>query len=199
VEKQGGCASSSPERRGHSTLIYARFQTDWLQLREADQDAHVRWPIRGRYAGLPFTKPGTTGSNSGLLCYRGTVPGPGGSQVKRVTRDVELSALRDLLDRPPRATVAFVDGGGVSLLPARARCSVTQHLFGVSLSAVPDLTGREVVLVIDDGPYWFELRGVSVRGIAAGVALPSGGGDLAWYAIEPRRVLAWDYGTIREE
>jgi hypothetical protein len=126
------------------------------------------------------------------------VPDPGASQGKRVTRDVEMSALRDLLDRPPRATVAFVDGGAVSLLPAGARCSVTKHLFGVLPAAAPDLAGREVVLVIDDGPYWFEARGISVRGIAARVEPPSGSGGLAWYVIEPRRVLAWDYGAIRE-
>ena len=116
-----------------------------------------------------------------------------------MTRDVEVSALRDLLERPPRATVTFVDGGAVSLSPARARCSVTKHLFGVSPAGAPDLADREVVLVIDDGPYWFELRGISVRGIAARVEPPNGGGGLAWYAIAPRRILAWDYGAIREE
>jgi hypothetical protein len=127
------------------------------------------------------------------------VPDPVESQAKRVTRDVEVSALRALLDRPPRATVAFVDGGAVSLLPARARCSVTKHLFGVLPAAAPELADREVVLVIDDGPYWFEARGISVRGIAARVEPPSGGGSLAWYAVAPRRVLAWDYGAVREE
>ena len=116
-----------------------------------------------------------------------------------MTRDVEVSALRDLLDHPPRATVTFVDGGAVSLLPARARCSVTKYLFGISPAAAPNLADQEVVLVMDDGPYWFEARGISVRGIAAGVEPPSGGDGLAWYAIAPRRVLAWDYGAIREE
>jgi prepilin-type processing-associated H-X9-DG protein len=116
-----------------------------------------------------------------------------------VTRDVEVSALRDLLDHPSRATVAFVDGNAVSLLPARARCSATKHLFGVASATAPDLADREVVLVIDAGPYWFEARGISVRGIAARVEPSSRDGDLVWYTIEPRRVLAWDYGAIREE
>jgi hypothetical protein len=126
------------------------------------------------------------------------VRNPGESQAKRVTRDVEVSAVRDLLDHPLRATVAFVDGGAASLLPARARFSASKHLFGVSPAAALDLADREVVLVIDDGPYWFELRGISVRGVTARVEPPSGGG-LVWYAIAPRRVLAWDYGAIREE
>jgi hypothetical protein len=56
------------------------------------------------------------------------------------------------------------------------------------------------VLVIDDGRYWFQLRGVSVRGIANRIDTPAGAAaQLAWYAVETRRVLAWDYGAVREE
>lgn len=123
------------------------------------------------------------------------------TKTGRVTRDVAVSAVPDLLDHPPRATVAFVDGGAVDLLPARARCRGDTHLFGVLPDAAPDLQNCEVVLVIDDGPYWFELRGISVRGVAARVEPPGDGGAerLVWYAIEPRRVLAWDYGSIRWE
>ena len=118
-----------------------------------------------------------------------------------MTRDVEPSAVRDLLDRPPRATVAFVDRDAVDLLPVRARCSAGAYLFGVPADASPDLKNREVVLLIDAGPYWFELRGISVRGVAERVDPPEHGeaGRFAWYAIAARRVLAWDYGAIREE
>ena len=120
---------------------------------------------------------------------------------KRVTRDVEPAALRQLLDSPPRATVAFLEAGAVELLPARARCAAGVHLFGVLLDAAPDLARREVLLDVDDGMYWFELRGISVRGVARRVDSPESEAArrLAWYAIEPRRVLAWDYGAIREE
>jgi hypothetical protein len=118
---------------------------------------------------------------------------------KAVTRDVEPAAVRDLLDDPPRATVAFVDGEAVELLPVRARFSADTHRFGVLAGDAPGLEGREVVLVRDDGAYWFELRGISVRGVARRLDPPEPGeaGGLAWYAIEPRRVLAWDYGTVR--
>ena len=120
--------------------------------------------------------------------------------AKRVTRDVDPAAVRQLLDHPPRATVAFVDGEAVELLPALARPDGDVRLVGVLLDAAPDLHDREVLLVIDDGMYWFELRGISVRGVARRVDPPgSGAARLAWYAIEPRRVLAWDYGAIREE
>ena len=76
-----------------------------------------------------------------------------------------------------------------------------RHLFGVDADSAPALDQQEVVLLVDDGPYWFQLRGVSVRGIAVPVDPPLGDEPeaLAWYAIEARRVLAWDYGAIREE
>lgn len=120
---------------------------------------------------------------------------------KQVTRDVPVAVMRHLLAHPRRATVAFVDDAAVELLPARFRFSADAYLFGVRGGDTGiDLTNREVVLLIDDGEYWFELRGVSVRGVAMRVDPPEGEPDrLVWHAVEPRRVLAWDYGTIREE
>lgn len=127
--------------------------------------------------------------------------GVGAAGDKRVTRDVSLSSLQDLLESPPRATVAFTDGGVVDILPARARCTADTHQFGVIADTAPNLDQSEVVLVVDAGSNsWFELRGFSVRGVAVRLqAPPSEATDLAWYAIEPRRILAWDYGALREE
>jgi hypothetical protein len=122
----------------------------------------------------------------------------GGPAAQRVTRDVELSAVPDLLKTPPRATVAHVQDEEVDVLPVRAHCAADVYAFGVRGGSC-DFAGREVVLVIDDGSYWFELRGVSVRGIATRIdAPPQAAMGLTWYAIEARRVLAWDYGSIRE-
>src|SRR5436309_3115623 len=104
--------------------------------------------------------------------------------AQRITRDVEPSALRDLLDRPPRATVAFVAAGAADLLPARADVAGERSRFGVPAGRAPDLAGHGGVLVIDDGPYFSGLRGVSVRGIAAPADAPPGRNapDLVWYA-----------------
>lgn len=117
-----------------------------------------------------------------------------------VTRDVEPSSLGDLLEHPPRATVAFVDRREAEVVPARARYHAGTYRFGVRPEVATGLDGREVLLVMDDGQYWFELRGISVRGVARRVERADAGeaDALAWYAIEPRRVLAWDYGTLRE-
>lgn len=122
------------------------------------------------------------------------------SEAPRATRDVEPSALTDLLEHPPRAAVAFVDRDEVDVLPVQARCRADTYCFGVLPEIAPDFENQEVVLVIDDGPYWFELRGMSVRGLARRIdrADPSEMKVLAWYAVEPRRALAWDHGTIRE-
>jgi len=115
-----------------------------------------------------------------------------------VTRDVDPSSLQDLREGPPRATVAFVDRDEAIVLPVRARYRADTYGFGVPGDLA--LENREVVLVIDDGPYWFDLRGISVRGVARRLerAEPGETDALAWYAIEPRRILAWDYAAMRE-
>lgn len=115
--------------------------------------------------------------------------------VRRVIRDVDPTEVRDLLEHPPRATLAFTAAGEVEVLPVRAVVRDGVDTFAVRPDA-PDLADREVVLVRDDGPYYFQLRGVTVRGIAR--RAPHESGNVIWYSIEPRRVLAWDYGAMRD-
>lgn len=126
---------------------------------------------------------------------RKSVRGP----VRTVTRNVEPSTLEDLREHPSRATVAFIDLGQTEVLPAVVRYRADTYRFGVQ-PGIADLGNREVVLVIDDGAYWFELRGISVRGVTRRIerAEPGDTDALAWYAIEPRRILAWNYGALRE-
>jgi hypothetical protein len=102
--------------------------------------------------------------------------------ARRVTRDVAPEALRDLLDRPPRASMAFVRAGAPNVLPARVRMSGQRQLFAIDADAAPALEQREIVLLVDDGPYWCQLRGVSVRRIAVPVDPPLGDEPqaLAW-------------------
>jgi hypothetical protein len=121
-----------------------------------------------------------------------------GSPGERVTRDVEPDALHDLLEQPPRATIAFVRDGCPAVLPARASVD-GGHRFAVRKDDAPELDGHEVVLLIDDGPFWFQLRGISVRGIARRAAPPADvpAAQVVWYAIEARRILAWDYAKVR--
>jgi hypothetical protein len=111
-----------------------------------------------------------------------------------VTRDVALDAVRDLLARPPRASVTFVDDDGrVAIVPVRARFVDDRPFIGLPADG-PDLAGREIVVLVDDGPWWFRLRGASFRGVARRDADAEG---VVWWAVAPKRVLAWDYGMIR--
>jgi hypothetical protein len=78
---------------------------------------------------------------------------------------------------------------------------VASRLVPDARACYPPAVADTPLLVIDDGPYWFELRGVSVRGIASRVDAPPGAAavQLAWYTVGTGRVLAWDYGAVREE
>src|SRR5262249_59552407 len=109
-------------------------------------------------------------------------------------------AVEDRRGRPPRGTVAFVDRTTIDLRPAQVRCSADTYQFGVLADACDDLDGREVVLMIDDGPYWFQLRGISVRGSARHIDPPATQEHkaLVRYVIEAQRILACDYAAIRE-
>jgi len=113
---------------------------------------------------------------------------PGGvADTPRTTRDVTPADVADVVADPRRATVTFVDDGEPAIVPVRARREGDRWRFA---TAAPTLDDREVVLLLDDGDWWFELRGVSVRGVARR------DGD-GWYTVEPGRVLAWSYGSLR--
>lgn len=122
----------------------------------------------------------------------------GGARPRQVTRDVDLTRVADLLTTPRRVSVAFVDNGRIDVWPAGIAARLTEFRFAVARDC-PDLGEREVVLLIDDGSHWFELRGISVRGAARKVDAPGAdpNDDAAWYEIAARRVLAWDYGSLR--
>ena len=117
--------------------------------------------------------------------YRAT---PGGvADIPRTTRDVTPADVADVVADPRRASVTFVDGGEPAIVPVRARREGDRWRFA---APAPALNDREVVLLLDDGDWWFELRGVSVRGAARR-------NSDGWYTVEPRRVLAWSYGSLR--
>jgi hypothetical protein len=113
-----------------------------------------------------------------------------------IIRDVEASAVADLASAPPRAALAATVGGEIQLLPIRL--SVTDPAHPASSprtvqvpQGTPDLDGHNVVVVADDGPQWFRLRSLTVRGTAIAA------GDRS-YRVTPQRVVAWDYGSLRD-
>jgi Pyridoxamine 5'-phosphate oxidase len=112
-----------------------------------------------------------------------------------ITRDVEASAVADLALAPPRAALSAVVDDVIHLMPislsiqAPADPASSPRLVQVPEDA-PDLADRNVVVIADDGPQWFRLRSLTIRGTAIAA------GDRS-YHVTPMRVVAWDYGSLR--
>jgi nitroimidazol reductase NimA-like FMN-containing flavoprotein (pyridoxamine 5'-phosphate oxidase superfamily) len=120
--------------------------------------------------------------------------------VKRITLNVDLEEVRDLLERVPRACVAFADDEGPRVEPVAFVFKDERYLFGMPSSVARHLTAnQEVVLVIDDGVQFFDLRALYVRGRVERLdqVQPAASGSF-WFDVQPTRTVAWDYKRIRE-
>ena len=117
------------------------------------------------------------------------------TSATRVSRDVEARDVADLALAPLRAALAASIDGTIHLQPVtvtladRSDPGSSTRLVELP-EGTPDLAGRDVILVVDDA-QWFRLRALTIRGNA----VPAGNGC---YRVEPRRVVAWDYGALRE-
>jgi Pyridoxamine 5'-phosphate oxidase len=113
-----------------------------------------------------------------------------------IARDVEVSAVADLALSPPRAALATFGDDEITILPVSvaleepADPAASPRIVRVPEGS-PDLAGRNVVVVADDGPQWFRLRSLTVRGIAEALGQCT-------YRVVPKRVVAWDYGALRD-
>ncbi|CAM2767326.1 hypothetical protein H7J50_23050 [Mycobacterium intermedium] len=120
---------------------------------------------------------------------------------KRVTLNVDLLEVADLLERVPRACVAFAGEEGPRVEPVTVVCNGDGRYFVGLPSSTANRLGvhTEVVLLVDDGVQFFDLRAVYVRGV---VEPPNGMTVLAdgffWFEVEPTRTAAWDYARMRE-
>ena len=80
-----------------------------------------------------------------------------------MTRAAGLEDLSDLVEAPPRAHLAYVAEGAPEAISVTSRRDAERWLVTLPPGAsVPD--GAPVVLLIDDGEFYFELRGIRVRG-----------------------------------
>jgi hypothetical protein len=120
--------------------------------------------------------------------------------MKQVTRNIDPALAHDLLERVPRACIAFVDDNGPQAQPIQLRWNEPQYLIGIpqSASRLPS-PGQEVVLLVDEGVQYFDLRAIYVRGLIQAVPPPATAArDHSWFALVPSKTVAWDYGTMRE-
>ena len=120
--------------------------------------------------------------------------------MKRVTRNIDPGDARDLLERVPRACVAFASDHGPQAQPIELLWHDGRYLVGIPEDADlrPGLD-HEVVLLIDEGVYFFDLRAIYIRGQVKPAEAP---GDApagrTWFEVVPLKTVAWDYGTLRE-
>jgi hypothetical protein len=102
--------------------------------------------------------------------------------------------VADLAVAPPRAALATTLDNKIHLLPISLNAkdpgdpASSPRMVEVPRDT-PDLADRNVVLIADDGPQWFRLRSLTVRGTAAAI------GDRS-YVLMPKRVVAWDSGLL---
>ncbi|HEX6421480.1 MAG TPA: hypothetical protein VFZ77_23455 [Acidimicrobiales bacterium] len=121
--------------------------------------------------------------------------------MRRATRRVRPEDLRELLAAPPRANLVFRRGDEVDALPVAFRLDGGRYCVGVPRRGEGAVVepGETVKLLIDDGTWFFDLRGVWVRGrtVPADPRPAGAPASLVWYEITPDRTAAWDYGTLR--
>lgn len=116
--------------------------------------------------------------------------------TREVTVRVPLEESLDLLERPARACVGFIRDGEPQIEPVHLRYEGGRYVIGIEPPASAPDASEEVVVIIDDGVLFFELRAVYVRGVAqAAPSRPQEG--LHWLEVEPSRTSSWNYGRMR--
>jgi hypothetical protein len=114
--------------------------------------------------------------------------------MKAITRAVTLEHVADLADAPPRAYLAFVLDGAPGAL--RVACRRDGERWFIALpdgATIPN--GAPVVLLIDDGDLYFDLRGLRVSGVLA----PARGHGRGERELAADKTIAWHYGSMRRK
>lgn len=121
--------------------------------------------------------------------------------MKKVTRNIDFASAQDLLAGDRRACLAFAGADGAQVEPAVLQWRDGRYLVGIPARAdgLP-AAGAEVVLLVDEGVYFFQLRALYVRGTAQPSAPPAGDmpAGCRWIELLPTKTVAWDYGQMRE-
>ena len=120
--------------------------------------------------------------------------------MKRVTRDIDPKDAQDLLEWVPRVCMAFAGEGGPQAQPM-----MFEWREGRCLAGIPENEdnkpnpGNEVVILIDEGLYFFDLRALYMRGHVEPIPGPEHAPvGYTWFELNPIKTVAWDYGKLRE-
>lgn len=121
------------------------------------------------------------------------------ASLKHMTRDVDPLAAQDLLERVPRASLAYADAAGPCAQPIAFVWLNGRYFVGLSLIDQPPASDQEVVLLVDEGVRFFDLRAIYIRGKVQPAQTPTNAPlDRAWFEVIPFKTVAWDYGTLHE-
>ena len=120
--------------------------------------------------------------------------------MRRITLNVDLTEVHDLLERVPRACVAFAGEEGPRVEPVTVLCEEDRYLVCMPSGAANRPTAQqEVVLLIDDGVQFFDLRAIYLRGhVCPPGAVQGLTDDFFCFEVQPTRSVAWDYARLRE-
>ncbi len=120
--------------------------------------------------------------------------------MKRVTRDIDPVDAQDLLERVPRASLAWACDHGPYAQPIAFVWHDGRYLAGIPAeSDLRPSADQEVVLLVDEGVYFFDLRAIYIRGRVQPAETPNGApAGRTWFEVIPLKTVAWDYGTLRE-
>ena len=122
--------------------------------------------------------------------------------MRRITNAVDPEKMRELLERVPRACVAFNNAGMIEVVPVEFRFQAGRYWIGMSGGGSGPSPGSDepVKLLIDEGMYYFDMRGIWIRGRAVfSEERPEGGSPaLNWFQLVPEKFVAWDFGAMRE-
>ena len=121
--------------------------------------------------------------------------------MKRVTRNIDPGSARDLLERVPRACLCFASNHGPQAQPIVLVWYDSRYLAGLPRKAEQrPSSGQEVVLLIDEGVHFFDLRALYIRGQVKQASAPPEApvADCTWVEVVPLKTVAWDYGALRE-
>jgi len=107
--------------------------------------------------------------------------------MKQMTRAVELEDLSDLVEARSAYLAYEAEGEPQAIRVTSGRDGERWVVVLPPDASVPD--GAPVVLLIDDGEFYFELRGIRVRGKLR----EAGGGT---WEVVPEKITTWDYGSM---
>jgi len=120
--------------------------------------------------------------------------------MKHITRDIDPADAQDLLERVPRACLSFACNDGPYAQPIAFLWQDGRYLVGIpETENLRPAIDHEVVLLVDEGVYFFDLRAICIRGHVKPAEAPNGApAGRIWLEVIPLKTVAWDYGTLRE-